>query len=193
MDESGSNPTPTVTSPNPRRYSFRKSILEKERHYSIGDEALTIEEEDMATERVPFRDIQQVHLRFHRTKQRDYYQCILKTASKGKILLQNVHFAGFADFEDRRDTYVPFIRALHTTLAGYPGQIRFEAGSWLTYGFTILMIAVVVILGIGALFGGLWYLTLAAAFVGWRMLPIVPRAKPNTYTPTTLPAGLLPE
>lgn len=173
-------------------YAFRRSVAEKERTFTLHPDAIVIATPGLKDARIPLVAVRKVHLRFHRTNQRDYYQCSLKLEDGRTLLLQDQHWKGFADFESRGATFTPFIRALHEALLPYRDNVRFESGSLATFISALIMTPVTVGLVLVALWAGLWLVAVGLAAVVLTLLPIVPRSRPRPYLPETPPAKLLP-
>lgn len=172
-------------------YSFRTSIFESERHFTLADGAITVRDEG-GEQRVPLSDVEEVHLRFHRTKQRDYYQCRVRLRSGRKLFLQNRHWGGIANFEDRSAAYTAFVAALHQELAHASPAVSFRSGSFMTFVGTIMVAAVVALLLVVAVLIQQWIATALMALILFSLLPIIPRSLPRAYAPDALPRGLLP-
>jgi hypothetical protein len=173
-------------------YAFRRSVVEKERTFTLHPDAIVITTPGLKDARIPLVAVRKVHLHFHRTKQRDYYQCSLKLEDGRTLLLQDQHWKGFADFESRSATFTPFIRALHEALLPYRDNIRFESGSLGAFIGALIMTPVTVGLLLVALWAGLWLVALGLAAVVLSLLPIVPRSRPRPYQPGSPPEKLLP-
>jgi hypothetical protein len=173
------------------RYSFRRSALEKERTYTLYPDRMVIEGADTPELTCLFSNVRKVHLKYEHTKQREYYQCFIHTNS-GRVDLRHVHWAGFGDFEDRRTTYRPFVKALLAELARVPG-VQFKAGSMVN--FMAALIGVPLMAGLAWLCFSLgrYGLALGAAVMGGLALLMIGRSRPRRLDPLAPPADLLPE
>jgi len=173
------------------RYRFRRSVLEKERTYSLYGDRIVVEGEDLAPQVVLLADVQRVHLKYEHTKQREYYQCFVHTR-RGRIDLRHVHWVGFAEFHDRRAEYTPFVKALLVELARVPG-VRFQGGSMTNF--------VSAIAGVPVMAGLAWLcftlhrygLAMFAGFMGGIALLMIGPSRPRQFDPLAAPADLLPE
>ncbi|HEX2078067.1 MAG TPA: hypothetical protein VHG08_10165 [Longimicrobium sp.] len=186
----------TITAPSPAAaapiasYSFRRSILEREKTYTLYPDRLEVAAEGEMPGVYPLDQVDEVHLKFDRTKQRAYFSCFIHTAD-GKIALRHVHWGGVANFQDRRETYTPFVRALLLALANRPG-IYFHAGSLLNFLTAIVGLPLVVVLGLAALAADRMVGVGLAALLAFMCLSILPRSRPRRFDPRNPPAALLP-
>src|SRR5688500_5852319 len=128
------------------RYTFRRSVLEQARTYSLYADRVVVEGTQGPAQTYLLGDVQVVHLKYEHTKQREYYQCFLHTR-RGRIDLRHVDWVSFGQFQDRRATYTPFVRALLAELARVPG-VRFKAGSTANF--------IAAILGVPVMAGLMW-------------------------------------
>jgi hypothetical protein len=174
------------------RYAFRRSALEQERTFTLHPGELVITTPGEPMERLPLTAIREVHLHFHRTKYRDYYQCRLRLESGRKVFLHDQHWAGFAEFEARGATFTPFIHALHQALLPHRDRVRFRAGSLATLIATLIGTFLMAGVGLVALVAGAWLVLLVAAVSLFALLPILPRSRPRDYLPESPPTALLP-
>jgi len=172
------------------RYSFRRSVLEQLRTYSLYPDAIVIQGPDIAPQSHRLADVQSVHLKYEHTKQREYYQCFIKT-KQGRISLRHVDWAAIGKFEDRRAHYTPFVKATLAELARYP-HVKFKAGSLANFGCAI---AGVPLMGglcwLAASLGHIGSAILAALMMGICVIMIRP-SRPRALDPLAPPADLLP-
>ena len=127
----------------------------------------------------------------------DSYCCTLKTKSQGKIKLKNQHYKGFASFEERSRTYVPFVAALHKKLERK--NVTFVKGIGVLFYVVVglLLLMGLAYLGLAIfLFTENWWISLfmllALAFILFKSIPFLKKNKPGTYTVETIPKELLP-
>lgn len=172
------------------RYAFRKSILESEKTYALYPDRLEIQAEGEPPEVHPLADVETVHLKFERTRQRGYFQCFIH-ARGGRIMLRHVHWGGIGSFQDRRETYTPFVRALLRALAQVPG-VRFKAGSLLNFASAIIGLPLMLILGVLTLVAGLWPATALAALMVFVCASVLRRSRPRAVDPLNPPEDVLP-
>jgi hypothetical protein len=181
-----SEPTPIAT------HAFRRSVLEPERWFSLHPEELVVFSAGQDAKRIPLTAIRKVHLRFHRTKQRGYHQCRITLENGQTVFLQDMHWAGFGQFEAHGATYTAFVRALHEALLPHRDRVQFKSGSLTTFILTLLMAPVVGGALVLALMAAFWVAALGLAVVLLTLLSLLPSARPRSYPPETPPADLLP-
>ena len=172
------------------QYSFRRSVLEQERTYSVYPGWLVVEGPDLARQTLPLSDVRAVRLKYEHTKQREYYQCYLHLKDR-KIVLRHVHWANFGAFQDRRETYTPFVKTLLAQLAAYP-NVRFQAGSLVNFGCAILGVPLMAFLGYLALNHGSKTSAILAGIMLAICLLMIGPSRPQKLDPLAPPANLLP-
>jgi hypothetical protein len=182
-----SNPDPPLA-----QYAFRRSVLEKEATYTLYGDRLVIEEGPGRGTRFHLLcDVRAVRLRYEHSKQREYYQCFIST-KRERIDLRHVHWRGVMDFEDRRATYTPFVKALLRELAPDPG-VQFRAGSMANFIGAIVgapIMAGLVVLG--ALLGRFGSAVFAGFMLAVCLLMLGP-SRPRRFDPLAPPEDVLPE
>jgi|GEM_PF-3516797 len=171
-------------------YSFRRSILEKERTYTLYPDRLEVTGEDTPPRSYPLDQVRTVHLSYNRTRQRGYFQCFIHTTGD-RISLRHVHWGGIAVFQDRRESYTPFVRALLLALAQRPG-VRFKAGSIVSFITAVVAIPLFAVLAWLAFSIGVPAAGVFALFMLLICVPMVHRARPRALDPRDPPAALLP-
>ena len=175
----------------PIQYAFRRSVLEQQLTYTLHPDRITIEGGGMGEQSYALADVRKVHLKYEHTKQREYYQCFIHT-SRRRIDLRHVHYVGFAEFEDRRKTYTPFVKALLAATANVPG-VRYQAGSTVNF--------IGAILGVPLMAGLMWLcisldrvgLAVFAGAMGGLAVIMIGPSRPRRFDPLAPPADLLPE
>jgi hypothetical protein len=182
---------PAATSTPVAQYSFRWSILEKDKTYTLYPDRLEIQGEGSRHEVYDLAKVQKVHLKYERSKQRAYYNCFIYTPGK-KIALKHVHFGGIGRIEDRRETYTPFVRALLATVAQQNPRAALTSGSMFNFIMCIVMLPFLA--GVGVLAYSLDSLggALTMAFFFVMCIGMIPRSRPRTIDPANPPANLLP-
>lgn len=173
------------------QYSFRRSILESEKTYTLYPDRLEIQGEGSPPEVHALAQVEKVHLKYDRTKQRSYYNCFIHTAGR-RVALRHVHFAGIARFEDRRETYTPFVRALLQAVAQQNPRATLKSGSLVNFIMCIVFLPVVVGVGVLAWSLGSWAGALTMAFFALLCLSMIPRSRPRIVDPANPPANVLP-
>lgn len=182
---------PAAPSTAVARYAFRRSILESEKTYTLYPDRLEITSEGAAPEVHRLAQVDTVHLKYDRSKQRSYYNCFIHTPGK-KVALRHVHFAGIARFEDRSATYTPFVRALLAAVAQQNPRATLKAGSLFNFIMCIVLLPFLVGVGILAYTLGSWAGVLTMAFFAVMCIGVIPRSRPRTVDPANPPANVLP-
>jgi hypothetical protein len=183
---------PAVPSTAIAQYAFRRSILESEQTYTLYPDRLEIQAEGTVQPEVyRLAQVDKVHLKYDRSKQRSYYSCFIHTPRK-KVALRHVHFAGIARFEDRRDTYTPFVRAVLQAVAQQNPRATLKAGSLVNFIMCIVLLPALVGVGVLAYTLGSWAGALTMAFFALMCIGMIPRSRPRTVDPANPPSNVLP-
>lgn len=172
-------------------HSFRRSILEKENTYTLYPDRLEIEGEESPREVHALAQVEKVHLKYDRSKQRAYYNCYIHTPQR-KIALRHVHWGGIARFEDRSATYTPFVRALLTAVAQQNPRATLKAGSLANFILGIILLPLLAGVGVLAYTLGSWGGALGMAFLAMMCVGMIPRSRPRAVDPANPPENLLP-
>lgn len=172
-------------------YAYRRSAFEQERTYALDDTSLWVLEEGKPAVQVPFTAIRAVWLDDARGRNVRHFECTVKTAHGYAVNLRHQSYRGFADFEDRRGAYTPFVREMLTRLAAYD-HVRFRAGSPIRFWTGIPMIFLV--LGMAVLMWsiGAKSVTWVSLFGAVVMLVHTLAARPRDISPLAPPSWLLP-
>ncbi len=181
-------------------YSFRPSLIEKERRWVLLSDTLAWSAEEFH-DMTLLSDIAEIRLEYSPTRYvARMYRCHIRTRSGKAWQLKNHHFAGVGQFEDRSETYRDLIENLIARVASQQPQCKFRGGvSWLNWLFSTLFMC-------GSLFVLAIVLFYMWTAVGWlvivKMLIIaffLPRAflwisrnRPKAIDPRNIPAELLP-
>lgn len=165
-------------------------MLEQARRYSLYADRIGIDG-DLAPQVYYFGEVERVRLKYERTKQRAYYQCLIDT-KRGTISLRHLSWKGIGDFEDLRAEYTPFVRALLAQIATRQG-VQFRAGSMANFIAAIIGAPLMAILLIvAAHFGRTGSAILAGLMLAISLLMIGP-SRPRRFDPLAPPADVLPE
>lgn len=143
--------------PDAAPYRRRASVLEGEREYRVEADHLVVREPGKAERRLAWAEVRSVRLGFAPTEQKlGRYVMTLDFASRERLELDNMHWRGFGDFEDRSEAYRAFaeralerIRALSPDVAAYAGaskpsyfgQIALLAGAFALLGWALSLVA----------------------------------------------------
>jgi len=183
-------------------YRRRTSVLEAEREYRVEPDALVIAESGTGGERrLPWSEVRRIRLSYAPTEFKlGRYILALAFGSGEKVQVDNMHWRGLGDFEDRSGSYRAFAAATAGRVAALAPAAKAEAGapawSWviqilfLASAMTLLSF---VVIGLGA-FGGAFELVRMALVVA--MLPAAAvwmvRARPRPLDLNALPESVLP-
>jgi hypothetical protein len=97
-------------------YHFRPSLLAKERSYRLDRDGISPSDR----EKLRFSDIRKIRIYDSpgmrnlsgTTLSPGFRRCVIRPAHGRAIVLSSNHFAGIANFEDRRESFDPFVAAL---------------------------------------------------------------------------------
>ena len=173
------------------QYAFRRSILEREKTYTLYPDRLEIQGEGAPHEVFPLTQVSEVHLKYDRSKQRAYYNCFIHTPAR-RVCLRHVHFAGIGRFENRRETYTPFVRALLQAVARQNPGATLRAGSLFNFVMCIIFLPLLAGMGVLSLTLNSWPGALGVAFLALICISVIPRSRPRTVDPANPPANVLP-
>lgn len=153
-------------------YRRRASVLEAEREYRAEAEHLIVRESGGAERRRPWAEVRSVRLGFAPTEQKlGRFATTLVFASGERLRLDNMHWRGFGDFEDRSPAYRRFVEAAVDRIAAHaPGAAAYAGAPAPSY-----------VAQIAALAGAL-------ALLGWALSLLTPLER---YGRMLAAAGLL--
>ena len=137
-------------------HSVRNSLIDRERTFSLGTEALQWKETGRHGE-LPYAAISRMRLIAYPSTGGEHRQCSLFASRGRKIKLRSHHYRSLGAFDDRTDTYAPFVRELSRRIAAASPGAKFLAGStsmWLVWLGLSTLIAVVGILLLTVVVGG---------------------------------------
>ena len=123
-------------------FKGRPHAASGERTYELSATHLTVSEPVASARRIPLSEIEEVALSYMGTGQGRTY-CNIKTRRHGTIHIRSHHFAGLGAFEDRHESFDPFLSALCRAVAEKNPKATFHSGSWLYFGiwFAVFLIA----------------------------------------------------
>lgn len=131
-------------------YAKRASLFEKgEQTWTVTPDALQWSPPGGAARSLPWREITEIRLGFEPTRFKwDRYRLSL-TAAGRHWSVDNQHFAGIADFENRSATFVPFVLACVERVAALSPGAKARLGSsaasyWAQLIFVATMFALLV-------------------------------------------------
>ncbi|MFN0264362.1 hypothetical protein ACKTEK_10845 [Tepidamorphus sp. 3E244] len=185
-------------------YTHTFHALRGPRTYTLSDDALEwVDEGKAGHHRLPFSEISHVRLAYRPTRvQHNRYLAHITPRTGKRIDISNSSFHGYGSFTEHNEAYARFIRALHEKLAAHSsGTVFQKGGSWPGYiGNLVLTAWIALMLVIAALFllfsGLLWIAVVKLAIIIFflpTLVRFIIRAKPETYSPSKIPEGALPE
>ncbi len=162
-------------------YRKRENLFEKgEREWRVEDDALVCRAPGGSERRTPWADIKALQLRFYPTMAKPWLHQITLQTRSGRIVIDNGHFAGLADFEDRSATYTPFARAVLAQIRAQAPGARVHFGSppvafWMQLAFVsiglIALAAVLLLLPLPAPFPLVVVVKLGVLLYALAMMP----------------------
>lgn len=177
-------------------------MLEAERLWSLRGDTLWMEEEGRPGRAIPLKSLTRLRLEYAPTRfQLGRYRCNLYTAQGRVGVIQNEHFVGIAEFEDRSLSYHSLVKALIRRIASIHPQCRLESGvpwwSWLMNSG--IMCGVFGVLGILLIYMWTvigWLVVVKLAMIAF-FLPAgirwVTRNRPRRFSAGSIPENLLPK
>ncbi|PHP67728.1 hypothetical protein CSC94_08540 [Zhengella mangrovi] len=135
-------------------HTVRNSIIDRSRMFRLGPDAL-VWEENARQGRIPYADVRRVQLISYGNTGGEQYQCALSTGMHGRIRIRSHSYVSLGNFEDRTDTYAPFLRELVRRVAAAAPQAEFVTGN---VGLLVAWLVVLLLFGLGLV-------SLAFAFV----------------------------
>jgi hypothetical protein len=148
-------------------YRFRGSLGAGEQSYAVTEDALTWPGGTVPLDRIAAISIYAVpgmRMLGYGTVAQPSRRCTIRLRDGRKIVLSSLHFLGLGRFEDRTQSYLPFMRTLISNVAARHPDVRLTTGMpsplwwlWLmTFGLLVLVLGII-LLGvlIGVLSGSL--------------------------------------
>jgi len=183
-------------------YGHRNSLLTKMRTYRMSEDALYWQDDDKPEISLPYAEITSVEAQFAPSRvQENRYLLRLHSNRHEKVDITNTSYKGIGHFEERNESFVPFVRMLHQKIATSNASVVFKKGSsWAGYVFAIVVAfaLIAVLVGAGLFFlmaGVIWIAAIKLAiliFLFPRLLRYIKRNKPAEYNPLDLPDNILP-
>lgn len=180
-------------------YARRSNLFEKgEWRWTAGEGGIRETDPRGRESLIRWEDIDQVRLAFAPTRYKPWrYLMELKLRSGGKLAVDNVHFKGMADFEDRSATYRPFVEAVLGELRRRRPNVKVRIGAapgayWAQMAFVAAafgLLALVLVSLPGAIIPGGAWLKLAIVAV---TLPVLVQWARKSY-PRLGDIGSIPE
>jgi hypothetical protein len=119
----------------------RGPVSRGEREWRVGDDALVMVSPSGGEKRTPWKDVIGVRLYREELRRRPWrYAFELHTRQGGRIVIDNAHWTGGSDYEDRSASYTPFVRAAIARIAVANPKARLLTGeTQKRYFFLMLM------------------------------------------------------
>ncbi|MBW8880071.1 MAG: hypothetical protein JF615_01230 [Asticcacaulis sp.] len=183
-------------------YSKRESLFEKgERSWTVSRRGLDIADGHGQVLHIDFPDITGVRLAFAPTRYKAWrYVVVVSVKGGARFEIDNGHFTGVADFENRSATFRPMVEALLDGIRAINGRFKVQIGAvsaayWLQLGLVFgayaLLVAVIVLIGDAwpwpAVAKGVVLLVSLPLLLAW-----IRRARPRTVPISALPQDALP-
>lgn len=137
-------------------YRKRENIFAKgETEWRVEDDALLRRAPDGAEQRIAWRDVTALRIRFYPTIAKPWLHQFRIDTRAASMTIDNGHFAGLADFEDRSASYSPFVRAALERIRERAPIAQVRVGSrplafWASMAFVtlslVLLAAVMIVL-----------------------------------------------
>jgi hypothetical protein len=181
------------------RHSYRKSVLEKERHYELQKEGIHITSENRNDD-IPYSSIHAIHLKFDPSRfAPDKYLCQIYY-DRDVEWISNSHYVSIGEFESRSESYCRLIEALHRPLASNP-KIVFKQGISSGKYYFFIAIVVFMLISVGwamiSWFDGsgslIWARLGLLLVMAWMSIRYFKNNRPGYYDPMHIPDRLLPK
>lgn len=180
-------------------HTFRKSAFEKPCKWSTNEHGL-IRTDALGKLEMSYKDIHSIRLQFQpyfRYRSNNY--CCEITTSFGVFQILSTHYVGFAEFEDRADSYTPFVLAFVKNLkASNPYCIIHTGQKPSAFSGNIALIAASILLlyflwSVIPLSGKLVPI-IVVLIVAWSYLKVSIRVnRPRILENDELPSDILPK
>jgi hypothetical protein len=192
--------------PEPVQYSRRNGAMSRgERVWRVEPDALVSRSASGRERAIPWREIVSVRLCHEPARKRPWrYVCELQPKHSRKIVIDNAHYAGEGVYQDRSETYTPFVRAIVQRLAATKPGTRVLIGETPKRYFVLLIASLLALAAVAfaliALptpFDDVPYANLVKFAVIVLMLPFFWRwvigITPRGVAPDAVPERALPE
>lgn len=132
-------------------HSVRNSMIDSERAFRLGPDAIEWMEQGERNS-IRYADISAVNLITYAGAGATIGQAKITSGEGGSIKIRSHHYKGLARFENRRQTYAPFVRDLLRRVANASPDAQFTSGNsaimimWLVVAAMMAVLAVVVVM-----------------------------------------------
>lgn len=183
-------------------HTVRVSALEPEKTWRLDGDTLWMCVEGQQDIPFPLAAIRRLRLSFDPSRfQRGLFRCHLYNTGGKCAAIQNGHFKGFASFEERTETYLPFVRALISRLVSVNPRCEFIGGtshlSWWAHFLFLAVVFAFLILALILLYSAIGPLAIVKLVVIAFFIPTTVRwftkNWPRKFSAYSVPEKLLPE
>jgi hypothetical protein len=177
------------------RYAFRPNLFRAERVVVLDSHAITVRDGDGEDRRVPWTDIDEVHIEPATAGDDGKARWVVNLAVRGgrPIQIDSVNVRGTQDYEHKTDEFLAVLAAVHRHLDGRKNEVRYRFG--MRRGVTIawrIALVLTIIVGLmaiaAAIYSGEWeVIFVAVAFIGFGLSGLSllrGRRGPVRYDPT---------
>ena len=180
-------------------YVNRISLLDRERVYQLGPDAIAWRDRG-ESRKIAYRDFTDIRVIKYPSFGGDHSQCTLRSGSSGKVVLRSHAYVSLGLFDDRTDSYLPFVMALFRNIHAANPAASFRAGStglWVMWIILLALALGILFLVVLELMGGASLATgaIGAVFALLIFLPgawrIARRGKGTPFDPDDPPPALL--
>jgi hypothetical protein len=187
-------------------YRKRQNVFEKkEREWRVEPDALVFRDAEGRELREAWRDAVAVRLRYAPSRFKTWlYITEISFKSGRSWTIDNSHFAGFADFEDRTATYTPFVHAVLERLAANAPDIKAYSGTTMISYVAQIGIVAIAFAALAAVFLSIpvfessdpWWLVAKLAIIAVMIPPFITwvrRNYPHTFSIHAVPDDAVPK
>jgi hypothetical protein len=114
--------------------------LDRERIYQLGPDSIVWRDRG-ETKKISYRDFNNIRVIKYPSFGGDHSQCTLHSGSNGKIVLRSHAYIRLGSFDDRTDSYLPFVRSLLRRIHAANPAASFVAGNTGLWVMWIILLA----------------------------------------------------
>jgi hypothetical protein len=105
-------------------YSCRSNLLTSERRYELTPDAL-IWSDSQTTGRIPYVDIRVARVACTLAFGNEFWRCVLRSYGHRTLVIPSMHYRSLGRFDNRFDTFAPFVTELLLKVAKSNASARF--------------------------------------------------------------------
>jgi hypothetical protein len=183
-------------------HTVRASALESQKTWRIDGDKLWICNEGQPELALPLNSILKLRLSYDPSRiEPNLYRCRLYNRIGKCATIQNCHYQGIASFEDRTESYLPFVHALISRLASVNPHCQFISGtshlSWWAHAIFITVSFSFLALVLFYLYSAVGWLAILKLLIIAFFIPTALqwfiKNWPRTFSPHSIPNKLLPQ